>query len=267
MPEIPAGSTASHDVPATSRLHPVMWLRAIGIAVVAAAIVSLVLLAFSWPTVTAEAKNLPVAVVGSQKQIDQLEDSAPDGLLDVREADSRAAAVDQIRHRDVYGAVIISGDSPEILTASAGSPAVAQQLKTMGTQMQLKIDAQALEGMQSALGKMQKAMQSAQSGAGQSGAGQGSQSSSSQSSDSKSSTSKSAAKQEVPNITVTDIVPLNDNDPNGSGLAIAGLPLTIGGIVGGVLISTLVHSRRMRVVAVIAYGAVGGLALAGILQG
>lgn len=52
----------------------------------------------------------------------------------------------------------------------------------------------------------------------------------------------------------------------GAGLAIAGLPLTIGGIVGGVLTSMLVHSRRMRAVAVVAYGAIGGLALTLVLQ-
>ena len=55
-------------------------------------------------------------------------------------------------------------------------------------------------------------------------------------------------------------------DSTGAGLAIAGLPLTIGGIIGGVLTCMLVHSRRMRAVAVVVYGAVGGLALTLILQ-
>ena len=61
-------------------------------------------------------------------------------------------------------------------------------------------------------------------------------------------------------------MPLNDSDSTGAGLAIAGLPLTIGGIVGGVLTSMIVHSRRMRAVAVVAYGAIGGLALTLVLQ-
>ncbi len=263
-----AGSSApSRDVPASSRLHPMQWLRALGVAALAAAIVSLVLLAFSWPTVTAEAKNLPIAVVGSQKQVDNLVDNAPDDLLDVHKVSSRSKAVKQIKHRDVYGAVILNGKNPEILTASAGSPAVAQQLRGIGTQMQLKIDAKAMKGMEDALGKMQKAMQNPQAAQ---GAGQqdGQQSAGQQGASGADKAGKgSTQKQKVPNVKVTDVVPLNDNDPQGAGLAIAGLPLTIGGIVGGTLISTMVRSRRLRVLAVIGYGIVGGLALAGILQG
>lgn len=77
---------------------------------------------------------------------------------------------------------------------------------------------------------------------------------------------QNASATEVPQIKVTDVVPLSDDDSTGAGLAIAGLPLTIGGIIGGVLTSMLVHSRRMRAVAVVVYGAVGGLALTLILQ-
>src|SRR5690606_25627401 len=49
-------------------------------------------------------------------------------------------------------------------------------------------------------------------------------------------------------------------------LAIAGLPLTLGGIVGGVLTSMGIRSRRMRLVGTVVYGIVGGLALALIMQ-
>jgi hypothetical protein len=232
--------------------------RAIGIAVFAAAIVSAILLAFSWPTVTAEAKDLPIAAVGNEKQIDQVVDNAPDGMLDLKDADSRADAVDMIKHRDVYGALVL-GDKPEILVSSAASPAVAQQLRAMAAQMQQQIDKQAISGMQDGLEKLQRAKKAASQApaAGQPGAGQVPPAAD---------TGQDASATEVPQIKVTNVVPLSDNDSTGAGLAIAGLPLTIGGIIGGVLTSMLVHSRRMRAVAVVVYGAVGGLALTLILQ-
>ncbi len=51
--------------------------RAILVAVLAAAVVSLVLLAFSWPTVTSDPKDLPIAAVGDDEQIDQIAQNAP----------------------------------------------------------------------------------------------------------------------------------------------------------------------------------------------
>ncbi|MGO2860546.1 MAG: ABC transporter permease, partial [Brevibacterium sp.] len=79
-------------------------------------------------------------------------------------------------------------------------------------------------------------------------------------------TTPDASAMEIPQVKITDVVPLDEDDSTGAGLAIAGLPLTIGGIVGGVITTMLVHSRRMRAVAVLAYGAIGGLALTLILQ-
>ncbi|MGC2940261.1 MULTISPECIES: ABC transporter permease [unclassified Brevibacterium] len=232
--------------------------RAIGIAVFAAAIVSAILLAFSWPTVTADPKDLPIAAVGDEKQIDQVVDNAPDGMLDLKDADSRADAVDMIKHRDVYGALVL-GDEPEILVSSAASPAVAQQLRSMAAQMQQQIDKQAISGMQDGLDKLQGALKAASQApaTGQPGAGQAPPAAGD---------GQDVSATEVPQIKVTDVAPLSDDDSTGAGLAIAGLPLTIGGIIGGVLTSMLVHSRRMRAVAVVVYGAVGGLALTLILQ-
>lgn len=223
-------------------------------AVFAAAIVTVILLAFSWPTVTSEPKDLPIAAVGDQEQIDQIAANAPDGMLDLKKVDSRAEAQQLIREREVYGAFVL-GDEPEILTSTAASPPVAQQLNGIATQMQQKIDKQAISGMQDGMKKMQDAMAKAS----QAPAGpQGNPGDQAQ--------APATSAMEVPQVTVTDVVPLNDNDSTGAGLAIAGLPLTIGGIVGGVLTSMIVHSRRMRAVAVVAYGAIGGLALTLVLQ-
>ena len=229
-------------------------------AVFAAAIVTVILLAFSWPTVTSDPKDLPIAAVGDQEQIDQITADAPDGMLDLKKVDTRAEAQQLIREREVYGAFVLS-DDPEILTSTAASPPVAQQLSGIAAQMQQKIDKQAISGMQDGMKEMQDALAASSQPAGSQpdpGAPQQNPGNQTQAPD--------ASAMEVPEVTVTDVVPLNDDDSTGAGLAIAGLPLTIGGIVGGVLTSMLVHSRRMRAVAVVAYGAIGGLALTLVLQ-
>ena len=233
--------------------------RAITIAVVAAAIVSLILLAFSWPSVTSDPEDLPVAAVGDQEQIDQITDNAPEGMLDVHRVDSRQEAVQLIREREVYGAFVVDDDNPEILTAEAASTVVAQQLSTIGSTMQKQIDDQVISGLQEGTEKMQKQMEKAVTAA---AAGQAPP----QGDDAGRDDGADASAAEVPQVKVTEVVPLSDDDPSGAGLAIAGLPLTIGGIVGGVLTSMGIRSRRMRAVGTLVYGAIGGLALALIMQ-
>ena len=66
---------------------------------------------------------------------------------------------------------------------------------------------------------------------------------------------------------MTDGAPLNKQDPRGTELALPGLPLAMGGMIGGVLISLVVTGFRRRLAAAGAYGVAGGLGLVGILQG
>jgi hypothetical protein len=68
-------------------------------------------------------------------------------------------------------------------------------------------------------------------------------------------------------VTVTDVVPLAENDPNGAGLAVASFPLVLGGMLGGILVSLLVVGSWRRVTALVVYAVGAGLAVAGILQG
>ncbi len=179
-------------------------------------------------------------------------------MLDLKPVDSRADAVRLIEEREVYGAFVIE-DEPEILIATAASPAVAQQLSGIGTQMQHSIDQQAISGLQEGTKKMQEQMQKTLEAA---AAGQAP----TQGDSARDGSDPAASATEVPQVTITDVVPLTDDDPSGAGLAIAGLPLTLGGIVGGVLTSMGIRSRRMRLVGTIVYGVVGGLALALIMQ-
>jgi hypothetical protein len=119
------------------------WSRVIRIGVVLSVVVGIIVLAFSWPGVTSEPKNLPVAFVGPAAAIEQLEGVLPeDAPIDPVVMDDRDAAVAAIETREVYGAVILS-EEPEVLTASAGSPVVAQLLTGLAQQIQAQANAAA----------------------------------------------------------------------------------------------------------------------------
>jgi hypothetical protein len=203
------------------------WSRAVGLGVVLAAVVGLIVLAFSWPNVTAEPKNLPLAVVGPDAQVSELEgalDQRADGLFDVTVVDDRDAAVAAIEARAVYGAILLGTDA-EVLTASAASPLVAQQLSGFAAalqgQLQAAVAAQVPEGVTPP----------------------------------------------TITVTVTDVVPLADADPRGTGLVSAAFPVVLGGMLGGILISVALVGVARRLVALGVYVVVGGLTIAGIMQG
>ncbi|MCP2049415.1 ABC transporter permease [Paenarthrobacter histidinolovorans] len=229
------------------------WPHALRTALLAAVAVCAVLLAFAWPSVTAKVQNLPIAAVGNPDQVSQIAAKAPAGSLDIRTASSRDEAVELIKQRQVYGAIVL-GTSPEILVASAGSPVASQALTQMGAQLQSQIQVQAIGKLQSALTQAAQAAQAAASGQAP-GTGQAVQA------------QQAAPAAAVPEVTITDVVPLSSDDARGTGLAVAGLPLAMGGMIGGVLISLFVSGTWRRLGAILAYGVVAGLGLAGILQG
>jgi hypothetical protein len=203
------------------------WGRVIGVGIALAAVVALIVLAFSWPGVTSEPKNLPLAVAGPDAQVTAVEaalDERAEGLFDVTVVDDRDAAVAAIEHRDAYGAIVL-GAEPEVLTASAGSALVAQQLSAFATALQGQLQA--------------------------------------------------AAAAQVPEgvtpptitVTVTDVVPLAEADPRGSGLVSAAFPVVLGGMLGGILVSVALVGVVRRLVALGVYVVVAGLTIAGIMQG
>jgi hypothetical protein len=118
--------------------------RSIGIGVALAAVIAVVLVAFLWPIVTASVKALPVAVVGPQAQVEQLEsaidDRAPDAF-EITALEDREAAVHAIETREVYGAIVLDPQSPDVLIASAASPVVAQQLAGLAPALQAQLTA------------------------------------------------------------------------------------------------------------------------------
>ncbi len=124
----------SLDIRRLASEHPQWKLLAV-ICVILPAVVTLAVLAFAWPAARVEPRDLPVGVVGTsastEKVVTALQRKDP-GHFDLRIYNDEPAAREAIRERDVYGALAVSADGVRVLTASAGSPAVARLLTTTG---------------------------------------------------------------------------------------------------------------------------------------
>ncbi len=204
--------------------------RVIGLSLALAAVLAVIVLAFAWPSVTAEPKDLPIAITGPAEAVSAAEDAVDQqspGAIAFQEVSDRAAAIDAIEAREAYGAIVL-GPEPEVLTSSASSLAVAQLLGNVARQLEEGVNAQATAAAAAA-----------------------------------------GAPAAPPHIAVpvTDVVPLASTDPRGTGLTAALFPLVLGGMIGGIAISLVVIGAMRRVVAVLVYSAVGGVVLAAILQG
>jgi hypothetical protein len=102
------------------------------------AVLTVLLIAFAWPAARSAPRDLPVAVAGPEQAVSQvgagLEKAMPGGFEITAVAD-RASAVQLIENRDVYGAIVLDPAQPEVLTASAGGPAVAQILVQLASKL------------------------------------------------------------------------------------------------------------------------------------
>jgi hypothetical protein len=93
------------------------------------AAVALILTLFAWPQAKLEPRGVPIGVVGGEEEATALEDQlAPEGDFDVEPYADEASAREAIEDRDIYGAFVPSAEGATVLTASAGSPLVAQAL-------------------------------------------------------------------------------------------------------------------------------------------
>ncbi|SEE80530.1 hypothetical protein SAMN04489740_2609 [Arthrobacter alpinus] len=221
------------------------WGLTLATAVGAAALVAVVLLAFLWPTVTSSVHNLPVVITGNGPATatltTQLEKS---GAFAINSAGDRAAAVNAVETRSAYGAFVVAedGSGVEVVTASAASPVVVQIMNQAATGIS---QALAQQGAGAQAAAVQAALAAGDLRA----------------------VAAAVAPVSAPKVSLTDVAPLNPADPRGTGLALLGLPLAMGGMIGGVLISLVVTGFRRRLTAAAAYGVAGGLGLVGILQG
>ncbi|WP_426508256.1 hypothetical protein ACPPVO_57700 [Dactylosporangium sp. McL0621] len=103
-----------------------------GVVLLLTALLSLIMVAFAWPATRAGVHDIPLAVAGpapaTAQLVQQLEARRP-GAFDVRTVADTAAAERLIRDREVYGAIDLTSGKPQLIVASAASPAVAQALQ------------------------------------------------------------------------------------------------------------------------------------------
>ncbi|MFD0686574.1 hypothetical protein [Actinomadura fibrosa] len=110
--------------------------RALGIAVGAALLQLLMITAFAWPSARIAPRDVPIVVTGpgAAAVADRLEREQP-GAFSVRTRRDEAAARAALADRDAYGAIVTTPSGPKVLTASAASPMVAQQLGLMAQKL------------------------------------------------------------------------------------------------------------------------------------
>src|SRR5687768_12092294 len=114
---------------------PSPWPRVAAAVALLTVIISVLLTAFAWPSVRSSVHDVPIAVAGPAAATSQisaaLEQRMP-GAFDITTVTDTAAAEQLIRDRDVYGAIDASTGTPQVITASAASAAVAQTLQNVG---------------------------------------------------------------------------------------------------------------------------------------
>ncbi|WP_313988474.1 ABC transporter permease [uncultured Rothia sp.] len=230
------------------------WLKVISTSVLASLVVALVVLAFTWPTKTMEAKNLPVSIAGPEVTVSQFEQSLKDkGIetFELKQASSREEAEQQIKQRETYGAIIFTeGAAPEVLTAPAANAAATQMLNGVAAQLNAQIQQKALAAKTEALTQ-----------AVQAGGEQGAQAAA------QLEQMKVQAKQaSAMAVKTTAVVPLSESDSSGTGLTIAAFPLVIGGILGGVLSLNLIKGTWRRFATATLYAVIAGALTALILS-
>ncbi|MGC9544612.1 ABC transporter permease [Streptomyces sp. UG1] len=105
--------------------------RLIAIVVLVPVIAALALWAFAWPAARTAPRDLPLGVAGPAAATAQVERqlAQKDGAFEIHRYADAAAAREAIEDRTVYGAVVVTPQGPELLTASAASPTVAQLLQ------------------------------------------------------------------------------------------------------------------------------------------
>ncbi|WP_311449447.1 ABC transporter permease [Rothia mucilaginosa] len=230
------------------------WIKVISTSLLASLIVSLVILAFTWPTKTMETKNLPVSIAGPEVTVSQFEQSLKDkGIetFELKQASSREEAEQQIKQRETYGAIVFTeGAAPEVLTAPAANAAATQMLNGVATQLNAQIQQKVLAAKTEALTQ-----------AVQAGGEQGAQAAA-QLEQMKAQAEQASAMA----VKTTAVVPLSEGDSSGSGIAISAFPLVIGGILGGSFSALRVNGTWRRFATATLYAVIAGALTALILS-
>ncbi|MFC8347027.1 ABC transporter permease [Streptomyces sp. NPDC057280] len=105
--------------------------RLLAVVVLVPLLAALALWAFAWPAARTAPRDLPLGVAGPAAATAQVEQQLArhKGAFEIHHYADEAAARDAVEDRTVYGAVVVTAQGPELLTASAASPVVAQLLQ------------------------------------------------------------------------------------------------------------------------------------------
>ena len=232
---------------------PSSWRKVIAIATLTSVIVSIVILAFTWPTKAMEAKNLPVSIAGPEAAVSQFEQGLKDRGIETfefKQVSSREDAERQIKERETYGAIVFTeGAAPEVMTAPAANASANQMLTGVAQQMNAQVQ-------QKATAAKTQALQQAVQAGGEQGAIAAQQ---------LEQLKTEQEKLQQAQVKTTAVVPLGEGDPNGMGLAVAAFPLVMGGMLGGILSISLIKGTWRRFVTAGLYGVIGGLFMTLIL--
>ncbi|GGP81804.1 hypothetical protein [Streptosporangium pseudovulgare] len=112
------------------------WPTVARAVVLLTASISVLLTAFAWPSVRSSVHDVPIAVAGPAAAAGRVSTALGQRLpggFEITEVADTAAAERLIREREVYGAIDVSSGTPQVITASAASAAVAQTLQGIAT--------------------------------------------------------------------------------------------------------------------------------------
>lgn len=116
--------------------QPPAALRAAGIVTVLTVAIAIVAIAFALPASRSKPHDVPIGAAGPQAATSQiaerLEQQAP-GAFAVTYYPGEESLREAILNRNVYGGIAFGPQGPTLLTATGGSPAVAQLLTQIGT--------------------------------------------------------------------------------------------------------------------------------------
>lgn len=202
------------------------WGVAVALGVLGSLIVGLVVLAFLWPARASTAQNLPVGITGPAASISALQEAVASASPD---------AFDFTEAADRADAVTQIEQRETYGAIVLGAPGTAPEVLTAPAASAAAT--QILTGLATQL-QAELVQEVAAAGGDASTVA----------------------------VEVTPIVSLSEDDPAGTGLAAASFPLTLGGMLGGILISVLVVGPIRRLVALAGFGAGVGVVLALVLQ-
>lgn len=108
----------------------------LGVAAGAALLQLVMVIAFAWPAVRTAPRDVPIVVTGpaAAAVAERLGRENP-GAFDVATLPDESSARAALADREAYGAIVTTASGPKVLTASAASPVVAQQLTQMADRM------------------------------------------------------------------------------------------------------------------------------------